>query len=146
MSKEELKNKIATFTGGRCAEELVFHSISTGASNDIEQATKLAKAMITKYGMSDEFGMVAFETQSNVYLGGDSTMTCAPDTAKRIDELVVQTVQEAYAKAKKLLSEHMDQLHAIAKYLYEEETITGDEFMKILGESGKVATVVQTIE
>ena len=132
MSKEELENKIATLTGGRCAEELIFHSISTGASNDIEQATKLARAMVTKYGMSDEFGMVAFETETNAYLGGDSTLSCSPQTAKSIDDMVVAIVKKAYKNAEELLSANMDKLHKIAKYLYEEETITGDEFMKLL--------------
>ncbi len=134
MSKEELENKIATLTGGRCAEELIFHSISTGASNDIEQATKLARAMVTKYGMSDEFGMVAFETETNAYLGGDSTLSCSPQTAKSIDDMVVAIVKKAYKNAEELLSANMDKLHKIAKYLYEEETITGDEFMKLLDE------------
>lgn len=134
MSKEELENKIATLTAGRCAEELIFHSISTGASNDIEQATKLARAMITKYGMSDEFGMVAFETETNAYLGGDSTLSCSPDTAKSIDDMVVALVKKAYKNAEELLSSNMDKLHRIAKYLYEEETITGEEFMKLLDE------------
>ena len=134
MSKEELENKIATLTGGRCAEELIFHSISTGVSNDIEQATKLARAMVTKYGMSDEFGMVAFETETNAYLGGDSTLSCSPQTAKSIDDMVVAIVKKAYKNAEELLSANMDKLHKIAKYLYEEETITGDEFMKLLDE------------
>lgn len=132
MSREELENKIATFTGGRCAEELVFHSITTGASNDIEQATKLARAMITRYGMSDAFGMVAMETVSNQYLGGDTSLACAPDTAKQIDELVVQLVKKQYEKAEKLLQDNMMKLHELAKYLYEKETITGEEFMNIL--------------
>ena len=134
MSKEELENKIATLTGGRCAEELIFHSISTGASNDIEQATKLARAMVTKYGMSEEFGMVAFETETNAYLGGDSTLSCSPQTAKSIDDMVVAIVKNAYKNAEELLSANMDKLHKIAKYLYEQETITGEEFMKLLEE------------
>lgn len=134
MSKEELENKIATLTAGRCAEELIFHSVSTGASNDIEQATKLARAMITKYGMSDEFGMVAFSTETNAYLGGDSTLSCSPDTAKSIDDMVVALVKKAYKNAEELLSGNMDKLHKIAKYLYEEETITGEEFMNLLNE------------
>lgn len=135
MSKEELENKIATFTGGRVAEELVFHSITTGASNDIEQATKFARAMITRYGMSDDFGMVALEMQNNAYLGGDSSLACSDDTARVIDEKVVALVKEQYGKASKLLSENMMKLHEIAKYLYEKETITGDEFMRILNSS-----------
>ena len=135
MSKEELLNKIATLTGGRCAEELIFHSISTGASNDIEKATKIAKAMITRYGMSQDFGMVAFETQNNSYLGGDGTLTCAPETARKIDEMVVCLVKEAYQKAEKLLSENLNLLHELAKYLYEKETITGEEFMEIMAKT-----------
>ena len=131
MSKEELANKIATLTGGRCAEELVFGSV-TGASNDIEQATKLARAMITRYGMSDKFGMVALETQANPYLGGDSSLSCSPETATLIDDMVVDTVKEAYDKAMTLLKENHEKLHELAKYLYEKETITGEEFMRIL--------------
>ncbi|MCI9542078.1 MAG: ATP-dependent zinc metalloprotease FtsH [Lachnospiraceae bacterium] len=133
MSQEELENKIATYTGGRCAEELVFHSITTGASNDIEQATKMARAMITRYGMSKEFGMVALETISNQYLGGDTTLACSPDTAKEIDHKVIELVNKQYQKAEKLLSGHIEKLHELAKYLYEKETIIGEEFMKILG-------------
>lgn len=132
MSKEEIENKIATFTGGRCAEQIVFASITTGASNDIEQATKLARAMITRFGMSEKFGMVALETQSNAYLGGDSSLACSPDTSSLIDEMVIDTVQKAYDKAEKLLKENLDKLHILAKYLYEHETITGEEFMQIL--------------
>ena len=132
LSREQIENKIATFTGGRVAEELVFHSITTGASNDIEQATKLARAMITRYGMSDEFGMVALETTTNAYLGGDSSLACSAETAALIDKKVVETVQTQYAKATQLLSEHLDKLHELAKYLYEKETITGQEFMDIL--------------
>jgi len=132
MSKEEIENKIATFTGGRAAEELIFHSVTTGASNDIEQATKLARAMIARYGMSEEFGMVAFETVQNQYLGGDASLACSEDTAKEIDRQVVETVKVQYEKAKKLLSEHIDKLHELAEYLYEKETITGEEFMEIL--------------
>ena len=132
MSKEEIQNRIATLTGGRCAEDLIFHSITTGASNDIEQATKLARAMVTKYGMSKQFGMVALETSVNPYLGGDSSLSCAPETAKMIDEMVVQTVKDAYDKAMNLLKENETKLHELAKYLYEKETITGEEFMEIL--------------
>lgn len=132
MSKEEIENKIATFTGGRVAEELIFHSITTGASNDIEQATKLARAMITRYGMSEDFGMVALETVSNQYLGGDTSLACSQDTAKEIDKKVIATVKEQYEKAKRLLTDNMPKLHELAKYLYEKETITGEEFMKIL--------------
>lgn len=131
MTKEELENKIATFTGGRVAEELVFGDVTTGASNDIEQATKLARAIITRYGMS-EFGMVAMESLNNVYLGGDISMSCSQETAAKIDDLVVALVQKQYEKAKNLLNSHMDKLHEISKFLYEHETITGEEFMEIL--------------
>ena len=132
MSKEELVNKIATLTGGRCAEKQIFDSITTGASNDIEQATKLARAMITRYGMSDRFGMVALETQNNPYLGGDSTLSCSPQTAATIDDMVVETVREGYDTAMDLLEKNKMKLHELAKYLYEKETITGEEFMQIL--------------
>ena len=132
MSEEELKNKIATLTGGRCAEKLIFNSITTGASNDIEQATKLARAMITRYGMSDRFGMVALETQTNAYLGGDSSLSCSPEMAAEVDDMVIDTVREGYDKAMGLLKTHQSKLHELAKYLYEKETITGEEFMKIL--------------
>ena len=137
MSKEELENKIATFTGGRVAEELIFHSITTGASNDIEQATRLARAMITRYGMSEEFGMVALETVSNQYLGGDASLACPENTAREIDRKVIESVRNQYEKAKKLLSDNLDKLHELAKYLYEKETITGDEFMEILNAKGQ---------
>ncbi len=132
LSKEELENKIATFTGGRVAEDLVFHSITTGASNDIEQATKLARGMITRYGMSEKFGMVALETVTNQYIGGDTSLACAGETAADIDEMVVELVKREYAKAEKLLSDNMPKLHELAKFLYEKETITGEEFMQIL--------------
>ncbi len=132
MSREELENKIATLTGGRVAEELALHSITTGAANDIEQATKLARALISRYGMSDAFGMVAFEEIHNAYLGGDASMACADETAAEIDRMVVALVQRQYDKAKALLSENMDKLHALSKYLYDHETITGDEFMHLL--------------
>lgn len=138
MTKEELENKIATFTGGRVAEELVFGDVTTGASNDIEQATKLARAIITKYGMS-EFGMVAMESLNNVYLGGDTSMSCSQETAAKIDDLVVALVQKQYEKAKNLLNSHMDKLHEISKFLYEHETITGEEFMEILNRPQIVA-------
>ena len=131
MTKEELENKIATFTGGRVAEELVFGDVTTGASTDIEQAPKLARAIITRYGMS-EFGMVAMESLNNVYLGGDTSMSCSQETAAKIDDLVVALVQKQYEKAKNLLNSHMDKLHEISKFLYEHETITGEEFMEIL--------------
>ena len=132
MSKDELLNKIATYTGGQAAEELVFHSITTGASNDIEQATKLARSMISRFGMSEEFGFVAFETVSNQYLGGDASLACSPETQARIDKKVTQLVDEQYQKAMELLKENEGKLHEIAGYLYEHETITGQEFMDIL--------------
>ncbi len=132
MSREELENKIATLTGGRVAEDLVFHSITTGASNDIEQATKVARAMITRFGMNEEFGMVAFETVTNQYLGGDTSLACSESTAAQIDEKVVEAVRKQYDKAEQLLKDNMPKLHELAKYLYEKETITGDEFMEIL--------------
>ena len=132
MNKEELENKIATFTGGRAAEELIFHSITTGASNDIEQATKLARGMITRYGMSDEFDMVAMENVSNQYLGGDSSLTCSFETQTLIDKKVVELVRQQHEKALQILQDNIMKLHELAKYLYENETITGEEFMQIL--------------
>ena len=132
MTKEEIENKIATFTGGRAAEEVVFGSITTGASNDIEQATKLARAMITRYGMTDDFDMVAMETVTNQYLGGDSSLSCSPETQARIDAAVVQTVKAQHQKALRILTENRRKLDEIAQFLYEKETITGDEFMEIL--------------
>lgn len=132
MSKEELENKIATFTGGRAAEELIFHSSSTGASNDIEQATRLARAMITQYGMSDEFDMVALQHISNQYLGADASLSCSDETASYVDKKVVELVRTQHEKAKRILEENIMKLHDIARYLYEHETITGDEFMEIL--------------
>ena len=132
MNKEELENKIATLTGGRAAEEIVFHSITTGASNDIEQATKLARAMLTRYGMSDEFGMVALETVQNQYLGGDTSLACAAGTQEKIDQLVVDLVRRQHEKAVQLLTGDREKLDQLAQYLYEKETITGEEFMKIL--------------
>lgn len=132
MSKAEIENKIATYTGGRAAEELVFGSVTTGASNDIEQATKLARAMITRFGMSDDFGMVAMESVENAYLGGDASLTCSPDTQAKIDQRVVELIRKQYEKAMSILSENRRKLDELAKYLYESETITGEEFMKIL--------------
>ena len=132
MSKEEMANKIATLTGGRAAEEIIFHSITTGASNDIEQATKLARAMFTRYGMSDTFDMVAMETVANQYLGGDSSLSCSPETQTQIDTLTVDLVKAQHQKAIQLLQDNLPKLHEIAKYLYEHETITGEEFMAIL--------------
>ena len=135
MTKEELENKIATFTGGRAAEELIFHSITTGASNDIEQATKIARAMISRYGMSDDFDMVAMENVSNQYLGGDASLTCSFETQTLLDKKVVELVRREHEKATKILTDNIGKLHEIAKYLYEHETITGEEFMKILNEA-----------
>ena len=132
MSKEEMANKIATLTGGRAAEEIIFHSITTGASNDIEQATKLARAMVTRYGMSDQFGMVALETVTNQYLGGDTSLACSPETAKAIDDEVIATVKAQYEKAMGILRDHAAKLNELAGYLLEKETITGEEFMEIL--------------
>ena len=132
MNKKEIENKIATFTGGRAAEEVVFNEITTGASNDIEQATKLARAMITRYGMSEEFDMVAMETVTNQYLGGDTSLSCSADTQKEIDKKVVELVKRQHEKAKKLLMDNRAKLDELAMYLYEKETITGEEFMKIL--------------
>mgnify|MGYP001131612154 CR=1 FL=1 len=134
MSKQEIENKIATLTGGRAAEEVAFGEITTGASNDIEQATKLARAMIARYGMSDEFDMVAMETVTNQYLGGDTSLACASDTQKRIDEKVVELVKAQHEKARKLLTDNRPKLDKLAQYLYEKETITGEEFMHILKE------------
>ena len=140
MTREELENKIATLTGGRAAEELVFGQITTGASNDIEQATKIARAMITRYGMTEEFDMVAMETVTNQYLGGDTQLACSAETQKEIDRKVVETVRTQHEKARRLLSEHRDKLDALAAYLYEKETITGSEFMAILkGKEGAEA-------
>lgn len=135
MTKEELENKIATYTGGRAAEELIFNQITTGASNDIEQATKLARAMITRYGMSDEFGMVAMEQVTNQYLGGDTSLSCSAETQTQIDKRLREVVREQYDKAKGILIENKEKLHELSKHLYENETITGEEFMKILSGS-----------
>ena len=136
MNKEELENKIATLTGGRAAEEVVFHSITTGASNDIEQATKLARAMLTRYGMSDEFDMVALETVNNQYLGGDTSLTCSAQTQCEIDQKVVELVKAQHAKAVQILTDNRAKLDELAQYLYQKETITGDEFMEILNREG----------
>ena len=132
MSREEIENKIATFTGGRAAEEVVFGSVTTGASNDIEQATKLAMAMLTRYGMSDEFGMVALETVTNQYLGGDASLACSPETQTKIDRLVVELVERQHQKALQILRDDRQKLDELAKFLHEKETITGEEFMSIL--------------
>lgn len=140
MTKEEIENKIATFTGGRAAEEVVFNQITTGASNDIEQATKLARAMITRYGMSDEFDMVALETVTNQYLGGDASLACSADTQKEIDRQVTELVKKQHQKAKKLLLDNRDKLDELSNYLYEKETITGEEFMEILNRDSNTAS------
>ena len=140
MSKEELENKIATFTGGRAAEELIFHSITTGASNDIEQATKIARGMISRYGMSDEFDMVAMESMNNQYLGGDASLSCSFETQTLLDKKVVELVRRQHEKAYKILEDNIEKLHELAKYLYEHETITGEEFMKILNDPPRVLT------
>ena len=132
MSRTELEHKIATLTGGRVAEDLVFHEITTGASNDIEQATKLARAMISQYGMCDAFGMITLETNGSQYLGGNTNLMCSPDTQRQIDQTAVRIIQEQYERAKAMLQQHMTKLHEIAKFLYDHETITGEEFMNIL--------------
>lgn len=132
MSKEEAFNKITTFTGGRAAEEIIFNISTSGASNDIEQATKIARAMVTRFGMSDKFGMVALETVNNPYLGGDASLTCSPETATKVDQEVLSIIKEAHEKASKILRENIDKLHELSEYLLEKETITGSEFMKIL--------------
>ena len=132
LTKEELENKIATFTGGRAAEEVIFGEVTTGASNDIEQATKIARAMITQYGMNNDFDMVAMETRNNQYLGGDTSLTCSPETQREIDRKVVELVKVQHEKARKILEENREKLDELAAFLYEKETITGDEFMSIL--------------
>lgn len=132
MSKEEIENKIATLTGGRVAEEVAACTVTTGASNDIEQATRLARAMVTQYGMSEQFGMVAMETVTNQYLGGDTSLQCSAETQTQIDRLVVDIVKAQYEKAKAILTENRQKLEQLAHYLYENETITGEEFMFIL--------------
>ena len=134
MTKEEIENKIATFTGGRAAEEIVFGSVTTGASNDIEQATRLARAMITRYGMSKDFDMVAMETVNNQYLGGDTSLTCSAETQTAIDREVVELVKKQHEKAGQILLENRAKLDELAMYLYEKETITGEEFMEILNQ------------
>lgn len=139
MSKEELENKIATFTGGRAAEELIFHSVTTGASNDIEQATKIARGMISRFGMSEEFDMVAMESMSNQYLGGDSSLSCSFETQTLIDKKVVELVKKQHDKAYKILEDNIAKLHELAKHLYENETITGEEFMRILNTKPRIA-------
>lgn len=140
MTKEEILNKIATLTGGRAAEEIVFGSVTTGASNDIEQATKLARAMITRYGMTCDFDMVAMEVQTNQYLGGDSSLTCSTETQTKIDEKVVEVVRSEHEKAAGILMENREKLDDLARYLYEKETITGEEFMEILNRDSNTAS------
>ena len=142
MTKKEMENRIATFTGGRAAEEIVFGDVTTGASNDIEQATKMARAMITRYGMSSDFDMVALETVSNQYLGGDASLACSAETQKKIDEKVVALVREQHEKAAGILLENREKLDELARYLYQKETITGEEFMKILNEDGAPAAEI----
>ena len=137
MSKQEILDKICTYTGGRAAEELVYHCVTTGASNDIEQATKLARSMVSRFGMTDEFGMVAFETVSNQYLGGDATLSCSPETQTRLDEKVIEIVESQRQKAMRLLKENEDTLYRLSQYLYEHETITGAEFMQILSQTAE---------
>ena len=132
MTREEIENKIATYTGGRAAEEVVFGTISTGASNDIEQATKLARAMITRYGMSKDFDMVALETVNNQYLGGDASLACSAETAAEIDRQVVALIKQQHEKAIQILTDNREKLNELSKFLYEKETITGEEFMEIL--------------
>lgn len=132
MTKEEIENKIATLTGGRAAEEIVFGSITTGASNDIEQATKLARAMITKYGMNKEFDMVAMEVENNKYLGGDSSLSCSAETQTVIDKKVVELIRKQHEKAATIILENRAKLDELSNYLYQKETITGEEFMEIL--------------
>ncbi|MDY3766844.1 MAG: ATP-dependent zinc metalloprotease FtsH [Lachnospiraceae bacterium] len=144
MTKEEIENKIATLTGGRAAEEVVFHSITTGASNDIEQATKLARGMITRFGMSDDFDMVAMENVTNQYLGGDSSLACSFETQTLIDQKVVQLVKRQHEKAKKILEDHIGKLHELAKYLYDHETITGEQFMEILNRKEEQTLSIET--
>ena len=140
MTKQEIENKIATFTGGRAAEEVKFGEVTTGASNDIEQATKLARAMITRYGMSAEFDMVAMETVTNQYLGGDTSLACSADTQKEIDRKVVELVKKQHEKARKILEENREKLDELAAFLYEKETITGEQFMEILEGKNKEHT------
>ena len=132
MTKTEMENKIATLTGGRAAEELIFREITTGASNDIEQATKLARSMVSRFGMSEEFGMVAMETVQGQYLGGDASLTCSMETQTKIDKKVTEIIRTQYGRAMDMLRNNQAKLHEIAKYLYEHETITGEEFMQIL--------------
>ena len=145
MTKEEMENKIATLTGGRAAEEVEFGYITTGASNDIEQATKIARAMITRYGMSDAFDMVALETVTNQYLGGDTSLACSAQTQDEIDRKVIELVKQQHEKARKILTDNKDKLDELAKHLYEKETITGEEFMEILNRKPAPEIAQQTM-
>ena len=138
MSKEDLFNRIATLTGGRTAEELVFQTVTTGASNDIEQATKLARAMVTRFGMSEKYDMMGLETLNNAYLGSDTSLVCSADTAADIDREVLQLIKKAHEKARKIIEENMEILHAASTYLLDKETITGEEFMRIVEDAKKV--------
>lgn len=140
ITKDEAFTKIVTFCGGRAAEELIFHSITSGAANDIEQATKIARSMITRLGMSEQFGMTALETVNNRYLGQDATLACSDQTATKIDEEVVKLIQDAYQQAYRILEENKDKLHELAKFLYEKETITGEQFMAILNRPRQIET------
>ena len=142
LTKEEAFTKIVTYCGGRAAEDLIFHSITSGAANDIEQATKVARSMITRLGMSDKFGMTALESINNKYLGGDASLACSDQTATKIDEEVVKLIKEAYANAYKILEENKDKLHELAKFLYERETITGEQFMEILNRKPLLETQI----
>ena len=146
MSKEELFNKIATLTGGRAAEEVIFKSITTGASNDIEQATRIARAMVTRFGMTDEFDMMATETVTNAYLGGDTSLACSETTSGKIDAKVLELIKEAHNKARTILEADMDKLHELAAYLLEKETITGEEFMQILEHGRQDEAKAETVE
>lgn len=137
LDRNELFNRIVTLAGGRSAEEVVFGAVTTGASNDIEQATKLARAMVTRYGMSEKYDMMGLETLNNAYLGGDNSLACSADTASEIDGEVLKLIKDAHEKARKIISEHMDIMHRAATFLIEKETITGDEFMKIVHECEK---------
>ena len=140
MSKDELYSRIVTYTAGRAAEEIIFHSVTSGASNDIEMATKLARAMVTRFGMSDTFGMTALETVNSQYLGGDASLACSPATAARVDDEVIALIKQAYNEAQQILKDNISKLHELAKYLYEKETITGEEFMYILNKPAEIPT------
>lgn len=140
LSRDELYAKIVTYTAGRAAEEIIFNSYTSGASNDIEQATKLARAMITRFGMSPTFGMTALETVNNQYLGGDTSLACSPETAAKVDQEVITLIQQAHDEAVQILKDNLAKLHELAKYLYEKETITGEQFMYILNKPAEIST------